>query len=72
MFDLSRLSIRDHGHTQANYHKHIEGGTAHYGAWAELPCIKVVPTHLSKDKKDRVYLFQAKINMQIQVQFAGL
>lgn len=48
VFDLARLSIGDHPHTQSNYHKHIEGSAAHYGSRAELSRIKVVPTHLSK------------------------
>lgn len=46
MLDLARLSLRDDPDTQTDYNKHIEGSAAHYSAWAELPCIEVVPTHL--------------------------
>lgn len=46
VLDLARLSLRDDPDTQTDYNKHIEGSAAHYSAWAELPCIEVVPTHL--------------------------
>lgn len=48
VLDLARLPLRDHPDTQTDYHKHIEGSAAHYSARAQLPCIKVVPTHLRK------------------------
>lgn len=55
VFDLTRLSVRDHPHTQTNYHKHIEGSAAHYGARADLPSMEVVPTHLLKwEKKESI------------------
>lgn len=54
VFDLARLTIRNYWHTQTNYHKHIKGRTAHYGAWAKLPSIEVVSTHLYKGSRNRL------------------
>lgn len=53
VFDLASLSVGDHPNAQADYHKHIEGSAAHYGARAELPCKKVVATHLAAFKEQK-------------------
>lgn len=51
VFDLAALSVGNGPHTYPDDYKHVEGGAADDGSWAELAGLEIVTTYLERQDK---------------------